>query len=66
MLGYNRGLDDAGVEPNDERRKLVEVPSLASSEDEPLEPIIEMTEAATMSTPSEDPTQSPPLAPPET
>ncbi|KAI8568184.1 hypothetical protein RHMOL_Rhmol02G0177900 [Rhododendron molle] len=26
MLGYNRGLDDAGVKPEDERRVLVKVP----------------------------------------
>ncbi|XP_058192111.1 uncharacterized protein At3g60930, chloroplastic-like [Rhododendron vialii] len=32
MLGYNMGLDDAGVEADDERRSLVEIPPFAPAE----------------------------------
>lgn len=62
MLGYNRGLDDAGVEPNDERRTLVKVPPRDLAEGEQLEPTNEptneTTKAITTLAPSDDPTLS--------
>ncbi|KAI8547269.1 hypothetical protein RHMOL_Rhmol07G0181600 [Rhododendron molle] len=70
MLGYNRGFDDLGVESEDERRTLVEIPSLVPAEAEEVEPNTEeqianpieaMNEQAPQDSQPPLPTVTPPL-----
>ncbi|KAI8530864.1 hypothetical protein RHMOL_Rhmol11G0092600 [Rhododendron molle] len=65
-LGYNRSLDDAEVEPEDERRILVEVPPLEAIEaEEPNaeDPTVSVTKATNLQTPLDNPVQSPSAMP---
>lgn len=64
MLCYNRGLDEAGVEPDDERRTLIEVPPLVPAEAEAKEPnadepVANPSEQENVETPMDDPVLSP-------
>ncbi|KAI8572480.1 hypothetical protein RHMOL_Rhmol01G0202400 [Rhododendron molle] len=63
MLGFNMGFDEASVEPDDERRSLVEVPPLEAAEvqEEPPAP-----EEATVDVTQPDNTPAPPVDPPIT
>lgn len=58
MLGYNKGLDDAGVELEDERRVLVEVPLQAPARAGAEEPNASPPEATNDQAPEDEPVLS--------
>ncbi|KAI8571322.1 hypothetical protein RHMOL_Rhmol01G0110700 [Rhododendron molle] len=58
MLGFNTGFDEAGVEADDERRSLVEVPPVEAAEAQGEPPAPEET---TVDVPPPENTQAPPV-----
>lgn len=63
MLSYIKGLDDAGVGPEDERRASVEVPPLVIAGAGAEEPNVSGPEATNDQAPVDDPVQSPSATP---